>query len=238
MSLFRARTSIDRAANAQRVAELISLRGEDTRRLGQQEFRNAGKRYGIEAAALHAFTDVESSTGGFMSDGRLVPLYEPHIFSAETGGRFDRYEDVDINCAGVLVSYRKWVPPHGKLPPGCEFHPYNLDYLGRWGLIAFAAELDFEAALKATSWGAFQLLGRNHAELGYPTAWHFVCSLYDGERSHLDAAISYLISRDVLDAMRKGRWREVITAWNGPGQVDRYLSIFLKRLEERRKAYA
>lgn len=232
--MFRARRAvIDRAANAQRVAELINLRAVDMKRLGQQDFRNAGAKHGIEAAALHAFTDVESAGGGFMSDGRLVPLYEPHIFSRETGGIHDGQ-----SIAGVSCSYPKWYPLKGKLPPGCEFHPYNLDYLGRWGLIAFAAELDFEAALKATSWGAFQLLGRNHAELGYPTAWHFVCSLYDGERSHLDAAISYLISRDVLDAMRKGRWREVITAWNGPGQVDRYLSIFLKRLEERRKAYA
>lgn len=105
-------------------------------------------------------------------------------------------------------------------------------------MLAFAAELDFEAALKSCSWGAFQILGRNHAVIGYPTAWQMVVAFHAGERVHLDAAIAFLIANDVLDAMRKGDWKRVIAAWNGPGQVSLYLRKFLDRLTERRKAYA
>lgn len=224
--------SADRLASARRVAELIGLRATDTRRLGQQDFRNAGKKHGIDPAALHAFTDVESSGGGFSADGRAIILYEPHVFSKETGGKWDGH-----SIAGVSCSYPKWHPP-AKLPPGCEFHPYKLDQLGRWGLLAFAAELDFDAALRAISIGAYQVLVRNHGILGYPTPWHFVVAMHAGEQAHLDAAIAYLTVHDVLDDMRKGRWREVIRAWNGAGQVDYYLGIFMKRLELRRKAYA
>jgi hypothetical protein len=228
-----ARKPTDRLAAARRVAELIGLRASDPRRLTAQDYRNAGAKYGIEAAALNAFADVESSGGGFANGGRAVILYEPHVFSRETRGQWD-----GMQIAGVSCSYPKWVPMGGKLPPACEFHPYALDQLGRWGLLAFAAELDFEAALKACSWGAYQILGRNHAVLGYPTAWHFVVALHEGEHAHLDAAIAYLISRDVLGNMRKGDWRPVIRAWNGDGQVDRYLKLFLARLEQRRRAYA
>lgn len=221
----------DNVANARRIAELVQLRAVETRRLTMQDYRNAGARYGIDGAALHAFADVESSGGGF-SEGRAVILYEPHIFSRETGGKWDGYSPAGVSC-----SYAKWVPP-GKRPPGCDLHPYSLDQVGRWGLLAFAAELDFDAALRSCSWGAFQVLGKWAEALGYPSVWHYVVALHEGEQAHLDAAVAYLIANDAMDAMRKGDWRRVITIWNGPGQVDRYLAAFNKRLIERRKAYA
>ena len=222
----------DRAAAARRVGELIRLRAANAQRLGPQDYRNAGARHGIEPAALHAFADVESSGAGFTAEGRAVILYEPHVFSRATGGQWDGYSP-----AGVVLSYPKWVPP-GKLPVGCDFHPYQLDQIGRWGLLAFAAELDFEAALKACSWGAFQILGQNHAAIGYPTAWHMVVAFHAGEHAHLDGALAFIEANGVKDAMRKGDWARVITVYNGPGQVKLYLRKFTERLAERRKAYA
>lgn len=217
---------------ARRVAELIGLRAGDTRRLSQQDFRSAGARHGVEAAALHAFADIESGTSGFTPDGRLVPLFEPHLFSRETRGQYDG-QTID----GVCISYPKWVPAGGKLAWG-QRHAYTLSFVDRWSLIAFAADLDFEGALRATSWGAFQILGKWAQTLGHASAWHFVVSLYEGERAHLDAALAYLAANDALDAMRSGDWRKVVTVWNGPGQVDAYLAKFERRLIERRKSYA
>lgn len=222
----------DRAAAARRVGELVRLRASSMQRLGPQDYRNAGARHGIEPAALHAFADIESNGAGFTKEGRAVILYEPHVFSRLTKGQWDGYAP-----GGVMLSYPKWVPP-GQRPVGCDFHPYQLDQVGRWGLLAFAAELDFEAALKSASWGAFQILGQNHAVIGYPTAWHMVVAFHEGEQAHLDAAVAFLAANDVLDAMRKGDWARVITVYNGPGQVKLYLRKFTERLAERRKAYA
>jgi hypothetical protein len=222
----------DRVAAARRVSELVRLRAIKTDRLTQQDYRDAGQRHGIEPAALHAFADIESNGAGFGPDGRAVILFEPHIFSRDTRGQWDGYAP-----AGMVLSYPKWCPP-GKRPPGCDFHPYQLDQGGRWALLAFAAELDFEAALKACSWGSFQILGKNHAVIGYPTAWHMVVAFHAGEHAHLDAAVAFLAANDVLGAARRGQWEHVITVWNGPGQVKLYLRKFLERLAERRKAYA
>lgn len=223
---------IDRAAAARRVGELVRLRAVDMRRMTTQDYRNAGARHGIEPAALHAFADVESASAGFGPDGRALILYEPHVFSRLTKGQWDGYAP-----GGVVLSYAKWVPP-GKRPPGCDFHPYQLDQTGRWGLLAFAAELDFEAALKACSWGAFQILGQNHAVIGYASAWHMVVAFHENEKAHLDAALAFIEANGVKDAMRKGDWARVITVYNGPGQVKLYLRKFTERLAERRKAYA
>lgn len=236
-----ARKPTDRLAAARRVAELISLRATDANRLTAQDFRNAGAKYRIEPAALHAFADVESSGGGF-KDGRAVILFEPHIFSRETRGQWDGLAqivrtdgDVTIKCE---ISYPKWIPLKGVQPEKTVLHVYQLSQLERWGLLAFAAELDFEAALKACSWGSFQILGQNHAVIGYPSAWHMVVAFHEGEQAHLDAAVAFLAANDVLDAMRKGEWARVITVYNGPGQVKLYLRKFTERLAERRKAYA
>lgn len=223
----------ERVANARRVAELVQLRAMDLRRLGPQDYRDKAARHRINPAALHAFADIESAGKGFGADGRAIILFEPHIFSRETGGAWDGYQ-VD----GAPVSYPKWTPAGGKLPAGLKIHPYTLSQLDRWGLLAFAAELDFEAALKACSWFAFQILGRNHAVLGFPTAWHFVVAGHEGEHASLDMAVAFLAANDVLDDFRRGDWRRVITVWNGPGQVDAYLRKFEARLAERKKAYA
>ena len=104
----------DRVAAARRVAELLNLRATDTRRLSQQDYRNAGARHRIEPAALHAFADVESAGAGFGPDGRAVILYEPHMFSRETGKRWDGYSP-----GGMICSYPKWVPP-GEKPKGAS----------------------------------------------------------------------------------------------------------------------
>lgn len=223
---------IDRVATAQRVSALVRLRAKKTERLTQQDYRDLAAKHKIEPAALHAFADIESNGAGFGPDGRAVILYEPHIFSRETRGQWDGYSP-----AGMVLSYPKWCPP-GKRPPGCDFHPYQLDQGGRWALLAFAAELDFEAALKACSWGVFQILGKNHAVIGYPTPWDMVVAFHEGERTHLEGAIAFLMANDVIDAARRGRWERVITVWNGPGQVKLYLRKFSERLAERRKAYA
>lgn len=222
---------LDRVAAARRVADLMSLRAQDSRRLSQQDYRNIGVKHGIEPAALHAFADVESAGAGFGPDGRALILYEPHVFSRLTDGEWDGY---DPGCG--VCSYPKWVPP-GKMPPGGGMHPYRLGQLERWGMLAFAAEKNFDAALKACSWGAFQILGQNHAIIGYPNVWQMVVAFHAGERVHLDAAIAFLMANDVMDAMRLQQWDRVITVWNGPGQVKLYLRKFMERLAERRKAY-
>ena len=227
--------SQDRNLNARRVAELIRLHKNGWQPLQEQDFKNQGSRYNVEPAALHAFSDIESEGNGYTEDGRLKILYEPHVVSRNTFHLYDFMEPQPV--CGVVVSYPNWCKP-GKLPPKCTKHPYNLSQEERWGLLAFAAELDFEGALKGCSWGTFQILGENWKALGYASVWHMVVSFYEeGEVAQLNSAIRFLDYKDVLDDMRRGEWDNVIAAWNGTGNVDVYLPKFLSRLRARRFIY-
>jgi len=225
----------DRNVNARRVAELIQLqRPPGDSGLSEQQYRNEAARYGINPAALHAFSDVESGGEGYTSNGRLKIMYEPHIFSQLTN---KVYDGVPAGDYGVSCSYPSWCKPP-KCPVGCRVHPYSLDQEARWGVLAFAAELNFEAALGACSWGAFQILGKWWKQLGYPTVWHFVVQMNNGgSAAHLNAAMRFLQYNGVIDEMKRGEWSKVIEAYNGGGNVDVYLPRFLERLKERSKLY-
>jgi hypothetical protein len=222
--------------NAKMVGELINLRVNPAcKPLVEQDYKNEGPRYGVEPAALHAFADVESNASGQTVDGRLPILYEPHINSRCSFGKYD-WRDGPYGM-GVVISYPKWYS-RKKMPPRCTIHPYQLSMLDRWVLLSFAAEIDFSVALQSCSWGAFQVLGMNWKALGYASPWHFVVSMYDGgERAQLNAAIRFLDHKDVLDDMKKNNWGPVIEAWNGTGNVDEYLPRFLSRLKVRREQY-
>lgn len=226
--------------NARKVSELINLRVNPLiPPLTEQQYKNEGERYNQEPAALHAFSDVESNGQSSTPTGRLVILYEPHVMSRCSAHVHDW--EPGPEGSGVVISYPKWYDPRKPktaIPPKCTIHPYDLKMEARWGVLAHAAEINFEAALMGASWGAFQVLGENWRVLGYPSVWHFVVSMYDGgEPAQLNAAIRFLDHKDVLDDMRKQNWGAVIEAWNGSGQVDYYLKLFLARLKVRREQY-
>lgn len=225
--------------NARRVAELIQLRVNPLiPPLSEQGYKNEAARYGIRPEALHAFADVESQATGSTVMGRLPILYEPHVVSRNSFHLHDWWE---VPGMGVVCSYPRWYNPRKKseaIPPNCSRHPYNLKMEERFQLLAFMAEINFDAALAGCSWGMFQVLGENWKALGYASVWHFVVEMCDGgEPAQLNAALRFLDHKDVLDDMRKGNWATVIEAYNGPGQVDDYLPRFLRRLSERRKLY-
>lgn len=52
--------------------------------------------------------------------------------------------------------------------------------------------LDKNAALKATSWGKFQILGSNHLSAGYKDVNEFVSSLSVSEKNHLKAFVNFI----------------------------------------------
>ena len=95
---------------------------------------------------IEAVKAVESGPyGSFLDDGRPPILFERHIFHRQTGGRFASHPDISHKSAG---NYGKG-----------GAHQYTR--------LERAMKLDRQAALEAASWGAFQILGRNWAMLGY-----------------------------------------------------------------------
>ena len=86
-----------------------------------------------------------------------------------------------------------------------------------------AFELDPDVAVRATSWGLYQVLG-GHLIRAYGAAQHGGDSFY---ADPLGASYKLLVSwfkgnRRALDAARARDWAELAKRYNGPGNVPKY----------------
>lgn len=89
--------------------------------------------------------------------------------------------------------------------------------------INFAATLfGREAALRATSMGPGQIMGFNHADMGYPDA----CTMFDTWRAEPLAAVRgffrYLETSGLVEPLRQRQWTEFAMGYNGLGNHDYY----------------
>jgi N-acetylmuramidase len=117
------------------------------------------------------------------------------VFSKLTGGKHDAAHP-DISTARWIQNYVGGAGEH--------------DRLGR------AMQLDREAALKAASWGKFQILGMNYSRVGSRTVDEFVEAQKRSEKEHLAAFVKFILSHDLSDELRDRRWADFARRYNGP----------------------
>jgi hypothetical protein len=177
---------------------LQSLRAQTRAPVGRADFERVAQRFQCEWEAVAAVAEVESgAVGAFDANGRPIILYEPHIFSRLTNHAFD--------ASNPTVSY----PRFGQRP-----YPRTQD--DRWAQLAEAFALDEEAALKAASWGKFQILGQNHNVCGFPTARAFVADMAQSEARQLAAFEAFVRGNNLHIPLRSLDWRAFARGYNGP----------------------
>ncbi|MBE2186751.1 MAG: N-acetylmuramidase family protein [Rhodothermales bacterium] len=184
--------------------------------LEPDDFVRAAARLGCSVRAIRALDHVESRGQGFLASGEPTILYEPHVFHRGSGGRFDG-EVVHIGGAAWPLSYRRW--KRGAYGPTGIQHTK----------LAAAVRLDREAALKACSWGRYQILGENHRRCGFTTVQAFVTAMYGSEQAHLSAFCAFIESDPKLHAaLRTLDWRTVALRYNGSANVPTYSRLLAK----------
>lgn len=150
-----------------------------------------------EPRSLQAVGTVEAGPlGGFLPDDRPVVLFERHLFSRLTHGKFD-HDHPDLSN-----------PVAGGYGPGGRFQHERL---------AAAAVLDRDAALKSASWGLFQILGLNHELAGFPELQRFINAMYRSVDDHLRALVMFIrYDARLVDAIRAKDWVTFARIYNGP----------------------
>ncbi|MBX9745697.1 MAG: N-acetylmuramidase domain-containing protein [Hyphomonadaceae bacterium] len=165
---------------------IASLVARDRSPLSRADFEAVAAQLGVEWQALAAVAQVESGPlGGFAADGRMIILFERHLFSRKTNGRFDASH------------------PHlsNRTPGG-----YPRTQADRWAQLREAYALDPEAALESASYGRFQTLGQNFATMGVANAREYVALLARSERDQLAAFAAYVRANGLVDEMQNQDW--------------------------------
>ena len=170
--------------------------------LTDADFARAAKELNVEEAAVRAVAEVEAAGKGFIHDGRPAILYEAHIFHKHTKGAHTAAKDRH----GVLLSTGKW---DRSLYGATGAHQHNR--------YEDARKLNPDAANKACSWGAFQILGENHEAAGFKTSQAFVDAMWTGgAAAHLDAFVAFLKANKLDVPLRAKNWAAFARGYNGP----------------------
>ena len=85
-------------------------------KLSEQNFKDAAASLNCEIAVIKAVTEVESRGNGFLPDDQPVILFERHIFSRYTKGKYDKdYPDIsNPDPGGIkvgLLNTKGWRRP-------------------------------------------------------------------------------------------------------------------------------
>jgi hypothetical protein len=165
-------------------ALLARLSNRNAPAVTEEDFQRAAKDLGVTVKHIKAVREVEVRKKPFDDEGRPTILFERHIFARHCvpKGRF--------NSSHPAISGG----PYGRGGYG----PASAQY----GKLADACALDPEAAFRACSWGAFQVMGMHAADLGYGSAVAMGFALTVSEAAHLDCFLRFLRVNSLVDELR------------------------------------
>jgi hypothetical protein len=148
----------------------------------------------LKLPQLLAVVTVETSGCGCLADRRPAILFERHIFSKQTGGRFDaQHPDISNPTPGGYS--------HGS---------------AEYDRLAKAAQLDRTAALKSASWGLGQVMGFNFDKAGYDSVEAMVQKNMESEDEQLTAMANFLQASGLDRPLAAQDWTSFARGYNGP----------------------
>jgi hypothetical protein len=171
------------------------------------DFTRIGHGIGVGEDEIHAFADVEAGGKPFDSFNRPAMLFEPHKFYAFTSGAI-RQTAVEQGLA-----YPNWMP--GNYPSDSYPRLYA------------AFKLAPEAALRACSWGAGQILGDNHRMIGFTSVYQMVNAFCEDADAHIKGMADFIVAAGIDDELRNIAFLDrpttatdcipIVIVYNGPG---------------------
>lgn len=165
--------------------------------LDDKGIRDIASTHAIPEYLLRAVIEIEAAGKGQHSSGAVVARYEPHIAYRYAEGR-QRTALVEAGLA--------WPNWRRGEPSGSPYH-----WIDRCAAIA-----GNEIAALATSWGMGQVMGFNHAALGYDSAVDMVQAFAKGEAIQLEGMLTFIEAAKLQPALLNRDWRTFAAVYNGP----------------------
>lgn len=169
--------------------------------IDHQAILNAAKIIGCLPAAILAVDEVESGGSGFLRDGKLKILFEPHIF-------WKQLKKKGIDPAPLA---KKWP---GLLNPIWDKKLYKIGGTS-WQKMAIAKTINEHAALNSASYGRYQIMGFNAEAAGYADVKTMVELYESGEAEQLQSFCHYIKNVQLDDELRALAWASFARGYNG-----------------------
>ena len=178
---------------------------------------------GMSPAAALAVWSVESAFAPFRR-GRPLLRFECHIFFQRWGHDNPAAFDDHFQFAGRCgIEGRRWEQhrfrQHGA-DPWQRFHgDQTLEYRAFDSAARLAGR---EIACQSASHGGPQIIGFNHAVIGYGNATAMWRAFGRSERWQICGFFDFCRTKELIPLIGEQRWHEVATVYNGPGNAAAY----------------
>jgi len=183
---------------------------------------------GISASGLAAVLTVESGGRGFGNDGRIIVRFENHVFWRQWG----RAHEIDFNRYFRFSAQEPWKEHAWRENPTVSWLPCHTSQSSEWQVLEFAKTMDGTAALKSASYGAGQVMGFNHAIVGYDSVQEMVRGFDENIRPQLDAIIAFVQRNPkCMNGLRSKNYVLFASGYNGPGQAVVYGTLIQRAAE-------
>ena len=173
--------------------------------------------YGVDERLAKAVIKIESGGAGFRN-GRLIIRFEPHVFKTQLGKIFQNIFTMGSPAWNGDQHRHNGQPFHGS---------QDAEYRALEGAIVAATE----AAYQSASYGAGQILGINHAAVGYPSAKAMMDAFQQSEEAQLRAMFEYMRSRGLIEKLKAGDLLSFASGYNGPGQAAHYEKLIREAMQ-------
>lgn len=181
---------------------MLTLSNGSWQKLSQGKVEEIARQLDTSVAKVLTVVAVEARGRGFAGgSGTLIQaLFERHKFYSELSKKGDKAK------LAKAVALRL----ANKKPGG---YPKTLEKVH--DQIRRAAEIDEDAALRATSWGMGQVMGFNCSDVGYESARAMVEAFLTGEDAQIQAMADFIEHNRLDDELRRGDWKGFARGYNG-----------------------
>ena len=156
------------------------------------EIKQVVEPFNIDPYFAHAVAMVESNGKGYRNNGFPVIRFEKHVF----------------------IKYLKKNKAAQQLIRKAE----NLKGSG-WDAYQAALKINSTYAKLATSFGMFQIMGFNHAVVGYETVDEFVTAMEESVENQIVAFCIFVMANHLQNAIKNKKFADFATKYNGPNYL-------------------
>ena len=185
----------------------------------------------VDQAAAVAVLCVESGGRGFSADGSMIIRFENHIFWRQWG---KNHQD-KFNTHFTSNPEQHWKDHKFRQNPTGKWTTFHGDQVGEWRVFEFARRLSEPAAMRSISMGGPQIMGFNHARIGYDSVLQMFEAFNSNIRYQTLGLFDFIqgpgsVSAMVIALQRK-KFEQFATEYNGPGQAAVYAGLIEQHYE-------
>ncbi|MQC18068.1 MAG: DUF3380 domain-containing protein [Chloroflexi bacterium] len=180
------------------------------------------RRVGIDPASAVGVVCVESGGEAFGADGRPTIRFESHVFRRALKPRLIPAFDQRFRISGT----QPWLGHTFRPMPRAPWTAFHGSQRLEWRAYEVACDIDRDAATRSISVGLAQVMGFNHALIGYATPGEMLAAMGDDVRFQLIALFDFIAgpegARPAVVALRRGDLERFAAIYNGAGQARHY----------------